>query len=758
LQDAIDRLKYSALTRGTTAEFDLTWDFEMARDSLLREMKSLTGLTEERLKEFANVFERQRPELEAQYDAYAKAGLKPPKAIADALSNGALITAIANGFDQLDQTTQAKIKQLAESGELTVDVFQQVLLKAATGISTDTSLMTAWSNKVDELVPALEGSMPGLEAALTNLGVNLSETAGAAIPQSVIDGVVMGFAAGTVNAEQAARMLADSIITVADQIPAAQQEVTGQLRQEAEAQAAIAEAQVAIAEDKEKRVLAAENSLISQLQAAIDQYRQVALEGIKALTGESEVTMADFMGNMQKNQQLLTSWEADMQMIADRTGNVDFLAWLRDLGPEQAQLIDQIANSSGGDFAKLETLWTDGVEKANQSATAAIQSSADALAAQGSVWAGGLSIALASAFSQAGANVDAHKAGLLAAFDALGVDAGTVLGAKVPQGVADVIAQGLLDGTLTVEQAAQRLVEASKTSEHNAQVQADNKTTGDAAAAGVEAGETEGVPPVTTATQALADAATISPEQAETMRSANETAATASASALSAAIETEGVNITAASRTVATSAVDAFKAIMTTEQGATIGSAFVNAITTAVTTAQTALVAAIQAAATAVLTTAQMILSSAAGGAIGQAFGQGLANGISAMTPVIAKAARAAASAALAAAKSELGIQSPSKAMTEVGRMYDAGFVGGIDGGLRDIRAAAMINPAAQTVSVQSRAAEASSAATAAGAVQIGDVNITTESVETDQDWRSIGQILGEEVARRNRYRGVVTI
>ncbi|MCB0654460.1 MAG: hypothetical protein KDC85_24485, partial [Saprospiraceae bacterium] len=64
--------------------------------------------------------------------------------------------------------------------------------------------------------------------------------------------------------------------------------------------------------------------------------------------------------------------------------------------------------------------------------------------------------------------------------------------------------------------------------------------------------------------------------------------------------------------------------------------------------------------------------------AVGTAIIQGIANGISAGAGAIAEAARAAAQAALDAAKAFLGIESPSKAFTEIGKNIGDGLVIGI--------------------------------------------------------------------------------
>lgn len=64
--------------------------------------------------------------------------------------------------------------------------------------------------------------------------------------------------------------------------------------------------------------------------------------------------------------------------------------------------------------------------------------------------------------------------------------------------------------------------------------------------------------------------------------------------------------------------------------------------------------------------------------AVGTAIIQGIANGISAGAGAIADAAKAAAQAALDAAKAFLGIQSPSKVFTEIGKNIGDGLVIGI--------------------------------------------------------------------------------
>lgn len=73
---------------------------------------------------------------------------------------------------------------------------------------------------------------------------------------------------------------------------------------------------------------------------------------------------------------------------------------------------------------------------------------------------------------------------------------------------------------------------------------------------------------------------------------------------------------------------------------------------------------------------------------VGRALSDGLAEGILAGKSGVVNAAAAVAAAAVRAAKRELDINSPSKKFRYLGEMSSAGFVGGIEGGAKQVKAA----------------------------------------------------------------------
>ena len=735
-------------------------NFNEISAGVIYDLKQLTHATDEELQGFANTFEKRKPELEARFHAYIEAGIKPPDDLIAELNNGTLIEAMTKGYDNLTKAQQGALQSLADSGELTAETLIGVFQSAAAGLLNDTTLVDAYTQKFDELLPALENVAPGLGSALEKLGIDLGEKAGETIPPNIVNKIVEGMANGSLDVGDAAGLLAEALGLSMDEILGLEQEFSAK-------QAELSEEQIAEAKRKAEEIAKAEDELVLSIGSALNKYVEVANEGMRKLKDESKVSLSEFTSNMADNAKLLEQRTDNLEKIAARTQNLDFLRWIRSLADEEPAMIAKIAASTPKEFAKLEAQWKAGVNATTDAIILEIKSEAAALAAQGSMWGSGLGVSIQTALLQAGRDVDEYKPALMSALESLGVSAGDVLGAALPQGFIDGISKGLADGTMTVETAARQIAtHLAKPTEATAA----GAETGAAGASGTEAGLTQGTPAVQTAEQALIAAATPSEEQKQALVTEGTTAGAGLTDAFYAAIEAGGAKISTVTQTICDGVINTFITTITAEQGTSVGTAFMAALTAAVSSVGAGTVSATLSISTGVKDAAANTLAYSVSYTIGTQFGQGLAGGIESMSSAIADAARSAARSAFVAAKQALEINSPSRKMLWVGQMADQGMAEGLLRGIPGIEAAAsraseaaMINSSRAELAGWERAMALSSAAArdaggGAGAVSVGDIIINAENANTDQDWRSIGQILGEEVARRNRYRGVVTI
>lgn len=282
------------------------------------------------------------------------------------------------------------------------------------------------------------------------------------------------------------------------------------------------------------------------------------------------------------------------------------------------------------------------------------------------------------------AEIDKWKPELTQILEDMGVEAGSLLGVALPDGVAE----GLKNGTMSVEQAAAAIAAAAVVTQADVNKSiADNTSRGEETGEAVATGEDNAKGTVGDASTGLHDTVTgaFVPLPQELTDTTNEAMAGMETSILDGQAPNE-----AAALEVSDAVVKKFILNMSETNGKEIGTKFVNAIKSAVTSCKNSLASEADNTARAAVSAASSVLTNGAGSSIGYNFAQGIANGIRAGSSVIRAAARSAAQSALSAAKSSLGIHSPSTvAEREIGWMWDAGLAKGVLGKVQLIEKAA---------------------------------------------------------------------
>lgn len=312
---------------------------------------------------------------------------------------------------------------------------------------------------------------------------------------------------------------------------------------------------------------------------------------------------------------------------------------------------------------------------------------------------------------------------------ALGVDAGSLLGLALPEG----IATGLANGTVDVHSAAQAIADAAKLAKPEVEAAiASNKETYSQIAQGGADGLTAKETAVETAATTVSATVTEAFEPVPTELS---TIGTEAMTSLTTALTDGQESLTESASVVAAAAGDQFNLNLSKEMGTTVGSEWVTAVTSGMNDSATTLettssslgessynlfkgwlsaargtavgaefMSGIQSGmaslfsgvsstassiAQSVYNTFSGIMSSSSGKSLGYNFDAGIAQGIYNGSSLITSAAKSAANAALAAAKNALDIHSPSgRAEKEVGYMFDEGAAKGVLGNMGVIIAA----------------------------------------------------------------------
>lgn len=299
--------------------------------------------------------------------------------------------------------------------------------------------------------------------------------------------------------------------------------------------------------------------------------------------------------------------------------------------------------------------------------------------------------------------------------------------------IPDAVKTGLENGTITVEEAAAQVVAAASTANDRATAEAEASTTGSAVPEEMSKAEEAGESDVSTATGGLVDAATLAMEtlpdvaknttteavngmadgitnNSATVETAMSTLADETvnaalqkmtydtgyktgydyADAMKQGIEAVQGSIKSSMETLANDVDNAAKNKLTQSAGNTVGDTYASAIKSAIEAQNGATTTAAQSLANAANNAVSNTLTRSAGQTIGSNFSSGIAAGINAGRSAIINAAASVAAAAVNKAKSALSIHSPSRvARDEIGLMYDAGLVEGLQKGMTAVENAA---------------------------------------------------------------------
>ena len=287
-------------------------------------------------------------------------------------------------------------------------------------------------------------------------------------------------------------------------------------------------------------------------------------------------------------------------------------------------------------------------------------------------------------FQTSFAEIAEWKPELIAVLEGLGIDAGSLLGIALPEGVAE----GLRNGKMSVAKAAEEIVNAAVIAQEDVELAITENTekgreTGEAVAIGQDNAKTT----VSDASTGLHDTVTgaFEPLPDELTETTDAAMSGMETSILAGKAPSE-----AAALQVSDAIVQQFVLNMSESNGRQIGTKWMNAIRNALVAATGTIRSTASNAARGAVSAASAALSSSVGSGIGSNFARGIAAGIRSGSSAISAAAQSAAQSALNAAKSKLGIKSPSTvAEKEVGWMWDAGLAQGILGKMALVERAA---------------------------------------------------------------------
>ncbi len=146
----------------------------------------------------------------------------------------------------------------------------------------------------------------------------------------------------------------------------------------------------------------------------------------------------------------------------------------------------------------------------------------------------------------------------------------------------------------------------------------------------------------------------------------------------------------------------------------------------------------------------------------GRSIPEGMAQGVMGGTGALVSAVQGMVAMALAAARAALDAHSPSRAYETLGNDSVDGYLQPFEaraqqsGDLVGAYMEAMARAAQRGTRVATGDDVRTAAGTGSATVNIGEIAIQTDAINGELDVREIGRMLGEEVAREKRYRGVV--
>jgi TP901 family phage tail tape measure protein len=300
------------------------------------------------------------PGLSLEYDKQAKSLSKTTDEVARYADAQAASLASSDGLERLSQLYQEQesVALARADAEQSLLKVKNALIEAEShynGIMDDSVLATAdvvatRAALADEIA-RLTGEQ---EALTTSIDVLVAREASYAELTQETSRII-------VDGEQQVAEALEQGIAVREADLKEQERIADEQKKVAEELAA---EQKRIADEKAKALADAENQLADQLQAALDRYMKYSLDALQKMTTDQGVSLKEAVDNLKANQKAMTDWEEDLRKISGRTNNLDFMKWLRDMGPEQSKLIDQLANASEKDFQALEAQYLQGGQNA----------------------------------------------------------------------------------------------------------------------------------------------------------------------------------------------------------------------------------------------------------------------------------------------------------------------------------------------------------------------------------------------------------
>ena len=372
---------------------------------------------------------------------------------------------------------------------------------------------------------------------------------------------------------------------------------------------------------------------------------------------DSALSVDQLIDNLNHNAEYTASWGDSMRTIMERTGaesTSSFMTYLRDLGPEYAETIGNIANASDDQLAALVAAW---IRSGDASAVAA----AEAAGLTCEEYATALETGQVT-IDEALAAADQQNAETLASAPEAKSAAEEVGGA-----IADGMATGIDGGRPTVEGAVAGMIQAMQQSVETAAISMEPY--GAQVPGSVAAGIASGTASIVVAMTVIAMLIKSSAESVD-LTGNGVNAAASFASGLSSGIG--GASAAAAMMKASVLARLLEVPVQSGQAGRQAATGFASGIAGGAGAAM--------AAAAVVAMAATKTLSSASTGAwsAGYALPQGMAQGIRDGQYLVVSASQAMAAAALRAAQQTLQVNSPSKAFRRIGRFVDQGAALGI--------------------------------------------------------------------------------
>ena len=117
-------------------------------------------------------------------------------------------------------------------------------------------------------------------------------------------------------------------------------------------------------------------SAAEERQAAIEAEAEASTEAYDSIYGaatdmfnqistESEISVEQMIENLQKNQQAVSDWADNLQILAARGVDEGLLKKMQEMGPEPAGYVAEMVNATDEELAEMSALWSDAAEIAS---------------------------------------------------------------------------------------------------------------------------------------------------------------------------------------------------------------------------------------------------------------------------------------------------------------------------------------------------------------------------------------------------------